>query len=202
MLRFISILLLSVLLMLSCREDASYQEISSEHYSRYAEEALRFCRNKGLSTDFFILIDLGIHSGRKRFFIWDFDNGKISERYLVSHGCCHFGWSGTQSKNNAIISNVDGSHCSSVGKYILKERGPSNWGVRIKYLMIGQDATNNNALRRQIVFHSWEVVPNEEVYPEGTPEGWGCPAISNQAFREVDERIRSAGKPVLMWMIR
>ncbi len=72
----------------------------------------------------------------------------------------------------------------------------------MKYLMIGQDATNNNALRRQIVFHSWEAVPDEEVYPYGTPEGWGCPAISNEAFRQVDELISQAEKPVLMWIIR
>ena len=198
----ISALMFLALLANACNDQSAKEQILSENYGTHAKEALDFCRDKGLNMDFFILIDLRIHSGRKRFLVWDFNQREIVGRYLVSHGCCHFGWSGTQTKENAIVSNLDGSHCSSEGKYILKDRGPSSWGVKVKYLMIGQDATNNNALRRQIVFHSWEAVPDEEVYPYGTPEGWGCPAISNEAFRQVDELISQAEKPVLMWIIR
>ena len=60
--------------------------------------------------------------------------------------------------------------------------------------------SNSNALKRFIVFHSWEVVSDEEVYPNGTPEGWGCPTISNNSFRIVDPLLKSSSKPVLMWI--
>ncbi len=176
--------------------------INLEKIAGKAREAKTYVTARNLNTDFCIIIDMSIHSGLKRFFIWDFDQGKITDSYLVSHGACDNPWSGDHSKEQVKFSNVNNSHCSSVGKYILGERGPSQWGIRVKYLMHGQDATNNNATRRDIVFHSWEQVSDEEVYPQGTPEGWGCPAISNEAMRYVDQKIQQADKRTLMWIIQ
>ena len=56
-------------------------------------------------------------------------------------------------------------------------------GVKIKYVLHGLDSTNSNALKRYIVFHWWEAVSDDEVYPDGTPEGWGCQTISNNSFK-------------------
>lgn len=165
-----------------------------------AKEALQFCRNNGYNTDFYIAIDMSLHSGVKRFFVWNFKNDTILNEFLVSHGCCSGSWGADNSKNNPVFSNVPDSHCSSLGKYKIGERGYSNWGVNVKYILHGLEATNSNAQRRIIVFHSWERVSDEEIYPRGTPEGWGCPAVSNNSFRIIDPLLKNSTKPVLMWI--
>lgn len=165
-----------------------------------AQEAMRFCKQQDLNTDFYIHIDLSRHSGLKRFFIWDFAGDSISHSFLVSHGCCGSIWGMDWTRQKAGTSNADGSHCSSLGKYIIGERGYSNWGVHVKYLLYGQEPTNKNALQRAIVLHSWDRVSDEEIYPDGTPEGWGCPAVSNRAMRVIDQKLKTSGKMVLMWV--
>lgn len=165
-----------------------------------ANEALEFCKAKNMNQDFCILIDFGIHSGKKRFFVWDFKQNKIIHQFLVGHGCGDNSWSGDETKDNPSFSNIEDSHRSSLGKYKIGERGYSSWGVNTKYLMHGLESTNSNALKRIIVFHSWEEVADEEVYPKGTPEGWGCPTISNASFRVIDPLLKASSKPVLMWI--
>lgn len=165
-----------------------------------AEEALAFCKSKKMNTDFCILIDMSLHSGLSRFIIWDFKEQKISNKYLVGHGCGSNSWSSDESKDNPKFSNEDGSHLSALGKYQLGERGRSDWGIHVKYLMHGLEETNNNALKRFIVFHSWELMSDEEIYPKGSPEGWGCPTISNNAMKELDPIIQNSEKPLLMWI--
>ena len=165
-----------------------------------ASEALDFCRANNMNTDFCILIDMSIHSGLKRMILWDFNQEKVEASFLVSHGCGDAPWGFDLTKENPSFSNKDGSHCSSLGKYKIGERGYSNWGVNTKYLMHGLEASNRNALKRTIVFHSWEAVPDDEVYPSGTPEGWGCPAISNASFKIIDPKLRYSSRPVLMWI--
>jgi hypothetical protein len=167
-----------------------------------AQEALDFCKVKNFNTDFCILIDMSLHSGVSRFVVWDFKNDSVMHRFLVGHGCGESPWSEDQSKENPIFSNEDNSHCSSLGKYKIGQRGFSNWGVNVKYLLQGLESTNSNALKRVIVFHSWEVISDDEVYPSGTPEGWGCPAVSNNSFRIVDPLLRASSKPVLMWIYK
>ncbi|WP_160139781.1 murein L,D-transpeptidase catalytic domain-containing protein [Chryseobacterium sp. c4a] len=165
-----------------------------------AEEALKFCRSKNLSTDFCILIDMSLHSGIKRFFVWDFAKQAVAKEYLVGHGCGFNAWSSDESRDHPRFSNEDGSHLSSLGKYKLQGRGYSEWGINVKYLMHGLEETNSNALKRFIVFHSWEMMSDEEVFPKGSPEGWGCPTISNNAMKEIDPMIQNSAKPVLMWI--
>ena len=72
----------------------------------------------------------------------------------------------------------------------------------MKYLMHGLEETNSNALKRFIVFHSWNLMSDEEVFPKGSPEGWGCPTISNNAMKEIDPVIQKSTKPILMWIYR
>ena len=165
-----------------------------------ASQAIKFCEQNNMNEEFCILVDMNIHSGKKRLFIYDFKENKVKLSYLVSHGCGENPWTSDQSKTNPMFSNVPNSHCSSLGKYEIGARGWSNYGVHVKYLLHGLDSSNSNALERAIVFHSWEIVEDEETYPKGTPEGWGCPAVSNNAFRKIDELLQSSGKPTLMWI--
>lgn len=165
-----------------------------------AEEALVFCEKNKFNTNFAVIIDMSLHSGVKRFFVYDFNTKKIIQQHLVGHGCGNNNWSSDDSKENPEFSNVDGSHLSSLGKYKIGARGVSEWGVKTKYLMHGLESTNNNALKRVIVFHSWERMSDEETFPKGSPEGWGCPTLSNNAFLQVDPLLKHSSKPVLMWI--
>lgn len=170
-------------------------------YSKYYKEAKQYCKANNLNQNKFILIDLGLHSGFKRFFVYDFKKKAVSESYMVSHGCGDNQWGKTFSKDKPQISNEFDSHCSSIGKYVVLNRGVSQWGIKVNYILQGKDKTNSNARNRAIVLHSWEAVPNTEVYPEGTPEGWGCPAVSNESMKEIDELLKT-NKKVLMWIIK
>src|ERR1043165_1198180 len=161
-----------------------------------AKDALQFCNKKKFNTDFCILIDMSMHSGLKRLFVWDFKEDSIINSFLVGHGCCANPWSHDYSKDAPRFSNVDGSHCSSLGKYKLGERAWSDWGINVKYVMHGLESTNNNAQARLIVFHAWDKVSDDEVYPSGTPEGWGCPTISNNSMRWLDPKLKASAKPV------
>ncbi len=205
---FILSLFALLFLFLNCKngetissEVESLKPLEIEKYRSLAKEAKTYCMNQKLNTDYCILVDLVLHSGLERFFVWDFKSDTIKKSYMVSHGCGENPWMQTLTKDSAVFSNVNNSHCSSLGRYIIGERGYSQFGVHIKYLMHGMDASNSNALKRDIVFHSWEMVPDKAVYPEGTPEGWGCPAISNTAFQEVDVLIQSSDKRPLMWVV-
>ncbi|GEN70348.1 murein L,D-transpeptidase catalytic domain-containing protein [Chryseobacterium lathyri] len=177
------------------RPEADLSKITAK-----AEEALKFCVSKKLNTDFCILIDMSLHSGIKRFFVWDFKTKSVVRKYLVGHGCGSNPWSSDGSKDSPQFSNEDGSHLSSLGKYKVQGRGYSDWGINIKYLMHGLEKTNTNALKRYIVFHSWDQMSDDEVFPKGSPEGWGCPTVSNNAMKEIDPMIQKTGEPVLMWI--
>jgi hypothetical protein len=176
------------------------QRISFLKTEEKAQLALTYNKKFGFNERFCILIDMSIHSGLKRFVVWNFKKDTIVYSFLVGHGCCDNSWNDDESAANAKFSNKDGSHCSSLGKYKIGERARSDWGVNIKYVLNGLEKTNSNAFKRFIVFHSWEVVSDEEVYPAGTPEGWGCPTISNKSFLLIDKILQKSEKPVLMWM--
>jgi len=165
-----------------------------------AKSAYQYCKSKKMNTSICILIDMGIHSGLNRFIIWDFKKDTIIYSCLVSHGCCSNPWSKDASKNKPSFSNQDGSHCSSLGKYKIGARGSSSWGIGIKYLLHGLEPSNSNALTRTIVLHSWDAISDTETYPNGTPEGWGCPSVSNKSMSIIDVKLRSTQKPVLLWV--
>jgi hypothetical protein len=176
-------------------------KIKDVNYTAYYKEAKEYCKKNNLNQNKFILIDLGIHSGLKRFFIYDFNKNEVLNSFMVSHGCGNNKWGGTSSKDNPLISNELDSHCSSTGKFVILDRGVSQWGIKVNYILQGKEKSNTNAKNRAIVLHSWDAISSNEVYPEGTPEGWGCPAVSNENMKEIDELLKK-NKKVLMWIIK
>lgn len=178
------------------------KKATNKNYKVYYKEAFSFCKKNRLECGYFLLADLSLHSGKKRLFKYDFKKDAVISSYMVSHGCGESMWGQTFTKENPKVSNEADSHCSSIGKYVIKGRGVSQWGIKVKYLLYGRDKTNSNALNRAIVLHSWDKIPNEEVYPYGTPEGWGCPAVSNEAMQEIDKMLKQSKKPVLLWVIK
>ncbi len=181
--------------------DRTVEENRNVDYSLYFKEAKQYTNKNKYNQDLFFLIDLGKHSGLKRFFVYDFKKKEISKAYMVSHGCGDNQWGRTSSKEKPQISNEFDSHCSSIGKYVILDRGVSQWGIKVNYVLQGKDKTNSNARSRAIVLHSWDAISDNEVYPEGTPEGWGCSAVSNESMKEIDELLKT-NKKVLMWIIK
>jgi hypothetical protein len=183
------------------REERSTKSgMKYERLKKYADQAKTYCISNKMNTDLCLLADMNVHSGKQRFVIWDFRKDTIAAAGLVSHGCSTNPWGKDYSKDKPIFTNEKDSHCSSLGKYKVGERGYSQWGIHVKYLMHGLDTTNNNALSREIVLHSWDAISDEEVYPSGTPEGWGCPAVSNNFMTTLDGILRDRKKPVLLWI--
>lgn len=165
-----------------------------------AQESYEYAKDNDFDLEHAVLIDFGRHSGKNRFFVWNFRENRVEIESLVAHG---YGNSGYESSNQEIIfSNVPNSYTSSLGKYKLGARAWSNWGINIHYKMHGLEPTNDKAFERYIVLHSFKHVPNEEVYPAYLPMGFsqGCPVIDDETMREVDALLQTKTKPVLMWI--
>jgi len=176
----------------SAEKQAAFAKLKTK-----ADSAMLYCKQKGLNTDYCILIDFNIPSGKNRFFVWDFKKDTIKYQSLVCHG---YGQKSTQKK--PIFSNVEGSYCSSLGKYKMGVRSYSSWGINVHYKMHGLDKTNSNAFKRIIVLHSHNPMPEEEIYPRHLPLGWsqGCPVISNDVMQKVDALLKTQKKNLLMWI--
>lgn len=179
--------------------------VDSEHLSlpytlsKRIDDASLFTLRKNMDTGFAILIDYSKHSGLKRAYLVNLRLKIPYDSFLVSHGCGSLPWGYDFSKTNALFSNEFESHCSSLGHYEIGKRGYSSWGINVKYALHGLDSSNANAFKRIIVLHGWGDVSDNEVYPSGTPEGWGCPAISNRYMQIVDSTIQARKKPILLW---
>ena len=175
--------------------------LDSSFLQRKAREAKSYCRKHQLNTSWCLLADMSRHSGLPRLIVWDFKQNAILRATLVGHGCGpRHPWNTDHSKTNPQFSNEVDSHCSSLGHYRIGSRGPSSWGIRIKYLLHGLDSSNSNALKRVVVLHGWDRMADEATYPAGSPEGWGCPTVSNKTMHWLDERLQKEKIPVLLWM--
>ena len=199
-----------LLLLLSCAcaspDATNYSGSDSTvgmNYKRLKQQARTarvFCLRNGMDSEICILADMQVHSGKTRMAVWNFNTDTIIASGLVSHGCGSNPWGKDKSKDRPVFSNAFDSHCSSLGKYSIGERGYSSWGIHVKYLLHGLEAGNSNALRREIVLHGWDAITDQETFPNGAPEGWGCPAVSNTFMQRLDDLLKHRRKPVLLWI--
>lgn len=176
-------------------------EVTEKDYSATHSEALAFCKEKGMSTDYYFLVDMSVHSGKNRFFVYDFKKGKITDKNLVTHGSCDVYEPNRTKYQKAKFSNRAESHCSSNGKYKVGSRDYSSWGINVKYWLHGLEESNSNAKDRIVVLHSWDAVSNFEIYPRFSPLSWGCPAVSDAFMRKLDAKLKQTEKPVLLWIL-
>lgn len=162
-----------------------------------ADSAQNYCKQKGLDAHYCFLVDFSIHSGKKRFFVWDFKGDSVKYASLCAHG---YGKNGTVTK--PVFSNTEGSLCSSLGRYKVGIRSYSKYGIHVHYKLHGQESTNSNAYKRFVVLHSFTPVPEVEIYPMHLPLGMsqGCPVISNQTMTQIDALLKTLKGPVLLWI--
>lgn len=169
----------------------------SKYFSTRAAELYAFCREGGYNTRVALLMDLGRHSGRRRFVVWDFQQGKALHSFPASHG------SGSVQSHvrsaYAECSNEDGSHLSSAGRALVAERYVGRYGVA--YRLDGLDETNSALRKRCVVLHGWRYTTSFPIYPFPTVGSWGCPVLSRRAMRKVDEILQREQR-VVLWMYK
>jgi hypothetical protein len=192
-------LLLFCICMVCCNN--AHEPDAIKDYSNRHDQALAYCKSHDFDQEYYFLVDMSIHSGKNRFFVYDFKKQKITNQNLVTHGSCDMLETNDNKWEKAKFSNANDSHCTALGKYRIGKRDYSGWGIKVKYWLHGLDATNSNAEQRIVVLHSWSAVANHENYPDYAPLSWGCPAVSDEFMRELDARLQASAKPVLLWIV-
>lgn len=169
----------------------------SKYFSTRAAELYAFCQERGYNTRVALMMDLGCHSGRRRFVVWDFQQGRALYSFPVSHG------SGSARSHvrsaYAECSNEDGSHLSSAGRALVAERYVGRYGVA--YRLDGLDETNSALRKRCVVLHGWRYTTSFPIYPFPTVGSWGCPVLSRRAMRKVDEILQREER-VVLWLYK
>jgi len=200
-------LLLIVLFLGSCNEPVG-QKIQTtqkalseeERLQPVVKEALAYCKAHKFNTSYGVLIDMSIHSGKKRMFIYNFKENKIVRSALCAHGC------GKGPKKNTgdqpIFGNEEGSLLTSLGKYKIGARSYSQYGINVHYKLHGLESTNSNAYQRIVVLHSHTPLSSIEIYPNHLPMGWsqGCPVTDDETLQFLDQLLSKSKKPVLLWI--
>src|SRR5579871_4111138 len=106
----------------------------------------------GFNTNICFLIDMRLPSGKNRFFVYDLRRDSILLAGLVAHG------SGNQRFSaEPVFSNVDGSGCTSLGRYRVGYKYAGQFGAA--YKLYGLDSTNSRAFARNVVLHGFGGVP-------------------------------------------
>ena len=152
-----------------------------------------YATENGYNTELSILIDMSVFSGNTRLFVWDHSKGEAIHTGLVSHGHCQ------KNVTEVEFSNVEGSNCSSEGRYAIDFKYTGQFGE--SYKLIGLDSTNDQAFNRYIVFHSHECVPDDEQTLPICPSE-GCPTVSPTLLDDLKPIIDASTKPILMWIYK
>jgi hypothetical protein len=148
------------------------------------ERAFAYLRehpSKVTNARYVTVIDFDQPSTARRMHVIDTTTGKV-EDLLVAHAK-------KSGENFATqFSNTPGSNMSSLGLYLTGDaitspkHGPA-------MLLHGQEATNDNALKREIIFHGADYVSDEFIRKNGRlGRSLGCPAVEyGVVARLVDE---------------
>jgi len=188
--------------LIGCSQNIPKITIATEKdYTTLHNEALAYCKKQGFNEEYYFLVDLSVHSGKNRFFVYDFKQGKVALQNLVTHGACDAFEANDTPNEKAKLSNRVDSHCSAHGKYKVGSRDYSSWGINVKYWLEGMEESNSNARDGVTVLHSWSAVADKEIYPNYSPLSWGCPAVSDSFMRTLDAKLQATKKPVLLWII-
>ena len=136
-------------------------------------------------------IDMKIPSGKNRFFVYDLKADKIIDKGLVAHGS----GSETGKEGKLRFSNIPNSLSTSLGRYYIGNHYYGKFGKA--YRLYGLDETNNNAFKRDIVFHYYYDVPYEE------KDGYicnshGCPMVNKKYFERIARLIDGSKSDILM----
>lgn len=179
------------LFIISCSKVESQANNSSLPKSKVLE-IKNYVKGKNYNQDLAVFINFKTHSGKYRYFIYDLKNDKILQQAVVSHG------SGSVIPNSDALrfSNVEGSYQSSLGKYEIKESYIGKFGK--SYRLNGLDTTNNNAMQRAIIIHSYGCMSDKESQNLACLS-LGCPMLSTNAFNQTAKYIDQSKKTIILY---
>ena len=151
----------------------------------------KYCKTNGYNEQVAFLIDMSIHAGKQRFFVYDLQNNRIKKAGLVTHG------SGSETGTDQLyFSNVPNSNCTSLGRYKIGKKYQGKFGLA--YKLHGLDASNNKAFERFVVLHGHRCVPSREVYPISICPSLGCPTVAPDFLLELKKFIDTTDEPILL----
>lgn len=159
------------------------------------EVAYNYCKIHHMNTDIIAFCDFSIHSGKKRFIIYDTHKKKIVFSSLCAQG------KGYDNISKSQFSNRVGSYCSSLGFYQIGYYHKMRIGCG-SYILKGLSNTNSNALKRGILIHPYFTVSDLPVYPFPTSKSAskGCFVLSPIKFYLLKKLIRKhRNKPILLY---
>jgi len=171
----------------------SVKRSEADRLSQKAAELRAFLSSKSYNRNLAFLVDMHLPSGKNRFFVYDLHKDSVLLSGLVAHGCGNHSFS-----LSPVFSNIDGSSCSALGRYRIGNPYKGQFGRA--YLLHGLDTSNNRALERHIVLHSFSCVPDGETDPYPICNSRGCPMVSPAFLAQVQPMIDASKKPVLLWI--
>ena len=166
---------------------------NSSMMSILADKVVDYAAKNELSTKICFLIDMSMASGRKRFFVYDLENGSVIYSALVAHGSCNQTF-----LSRPRFSNAANCGCSSLGKYKVGELYNGKYGKSFR--LYGLDYSNSNAYKRGVVIHGYDCVPDHEIAPMVLCNSEGCPMVSYNFFDKLSRIIRQSDKPIVLWI--
>jgi hypothetical protein len=145
------------------------------------------------SSKMAFLVDMRLPSGKNRFFVYDLEGDSVRMAGLVAHGS-----GGRAFSLTPAFSNINGSNCSALGRYRIGGAYSGRFGRA--YVLHGLDTTNDNALERHIVLHSFNCVPEGETDPYPICNSQGCAMVSPGLLQRLRPMLDASKKPVLLWI--
>lgn len=172
-------------------ENKIFTDSETERFSQQIEAVKSMIASGSYNSKIAFFMDMRIKSGKNRFFVYDLENNKIIDEGLVANG------SGSEMnvRGELKFSNEPNSNCTSLGRYAI---GKSYKGIFGKsYVLKGLDQTNNNAVKRMIVLHSYSAVPeNEQDYCIALSHG--CPMVNEVFFKRLEKIIDSSKSSIIL----
>jgi hypothetical protein len=121
----------------------------------------------GCNSEIAFLVDMGLPSGKYRFFVANLVKDTLLLAGLVAHASGNHTFAADPS-----FSNKDARGCTSLGRYRIGAPYTGRFGGA--YKLYGLDSTNSQAFRRNIVLHSFSYVPEAKTDPYPICNSLGC----------------------------
>jgi hypothetical protein len=169
------------------------QNATVRQLQQHAVAAAAFIKQHRYNTHFCFLVDMSLPSGGNRFFVYNLEKDTVEAAGVVAHGRCNENW-----LKGRKYSNVNGSGCTSLGRYKIGKPYTGRFGLA--YKLYGLDATNSNAFDRYVVLHSHECVPLSEISPDEICQSDGCPTVAPAFLAKLARRLDRSSAPVLLWI--
>jgi len=155
------------------------------------EVQLFISKNPKYNDAIAFFIDMKIHSGKNRFFIYDLKKNEVIDQGLVAHGS----GSETEVQGELKFSNANNSLSTSLGKYGIGASYNGRFGKA--YKLYGLDTTNSNAFERNVVLHKYSKVPYEE-QEDAICNSLGCPMVHEKFFERIENILDKSKKSIIL----